>query len=111
LPAVSIRETRLIILDRDERRGNGAMSEHCGESMTADRTVGNETEHAIAFPIRYARWIQRIGTALTCEGSRIASERTQDLAAFDRHVESMVLEIAQYRRNCEAIIATRKRNP
>jgi hypothetical protein len=87
------------------------MSEECGDSVTADRAADLEPGHGIAFPILYARWIQRIGTALTSEGSRIASERTRDLVAFDRHVESMACAIAEYRRDCEAIITTRNRKP
>jgi len=87
------------------------MSEDGGESVTADRAADRDASHGMAFPILYARWIQRIGTALASEGSRIASERTRDLAAFDRHVESMACAIAEYRRDCAAIIGTRKRNP
>jgi hypothetical protein len=76
----------------------------------SDRIVNGDSAHRTDFANRYARWMERIGRALSEEGARIAANGTRDLSGFDRMAEEMASAIADYRRECAALIQMRSAN-
>ena len=79
---------------------------------SGDRIVNGHGHngHRADFQNRHARTIERIERALAEEGARIAAGGTRDLSGFDRIAEEMAAAIADYRRECAALIAMRSIN-
>jgi len=67
-------------------------------------------KHRLDSTIPYLRRMERVQAALREEGARIASEPVRDLAEFDRMAAEMESAIADYRRECAAIIQMRSAN-
>jgi hypothetical protein len=74
---------------------------------SGDRIVNGDNGHRADTANRYARWIERIQRALAEEGARIVAGGTRDLAQFDRMAGEMASAIADYRRECAALLQKR----
>lgn len=76
----------------------------------AAHVVNGDGKHQLDFTIPCLRRMERAQAALREEGARIASEPVRDLVEFDRVAWEMESAIADYRRECAAIIQTRSVN-
>lgn len=86
------------------------VSTEFGMKSSAGHAVNGDGAHRVDFPIPYLRRMERVQAALREEGARIASEPVRDLAEFDRIAAEMESAIADYRRECGAIIQMRSAN-
>jgi hypothetical protein len=88
---------------------DGATTEF-GLQNPAAHIVNGDGARRQDFPTETMRRMERVEAALRDEGARIASEPVQDLAKFDRIAAEMDSVIADYRRECAAIIQKRTAN-
>jgi hypothetical protein len=86
------------------------VSTEFGIQGPAAHVVNGDGRHPLDFSIPDLRRMERVQTALREEGARIASEPVRELAEFDRIAAEMESAIADYRRECAAIIQMRSAN-
>ena len=94
----------------DRAESVDGVSTELGIQGPAAPVVNGDGKHQFDFSIPYLRRMERVQAALREEGARIASESVRDLAEFDRIAAEMEPAIADYRRECAAIIQMRSAN-